>query len=633
MKTYSDFIHASRYARYLPDESRRETWDETVTRWIEFMAAEIEFIPSKTERQKLLESVYTSIRNKEVLPSMRSIMTAGPALDSNHIAAYNCAYIEIDCLEAFAETLLILMHGTGVGFSVENEVIDKLPTIPEEAVHLEFKLVIEDSRQGWSEGYLRLLKSLFHGERILWDMSAIRDKGARLRTFGGRASGPETLEELFNTTVRVFDGAKGRKLTSLECHDLICNIAQTVVVGGVRRSALISLSDLDDESMQGAKMGNWWDDNPVRSYANNSAAYTFDATREQFLEEWGRLVESKSGERGIFNRASIKTRDTTPPGDLWRDRGHRFGTNPCGEIILRPMQFCNLTEAVIRQDDSKERVLAKIIAATIIGTWQSSLTEFKGLRDTWKDNCEDERLLGVSLTGIYDNKFFSTPSIKLEQFLTYARQRAIQTNESEAKVIGVNPSLAITTVKPSGTVSQLVDSSSGIHPRYAKYYYRRVRGDVKDPLMIWMQRQGIHSEPDVTNKDAIVFRFPVESPEGAVTRHDVTAIKQLELWILYKLWWTHHNPSATIYVAEDEWDEVREWVWSHWKFIGGLSFLPKEDGNHSYVQAPYEEITKEEYEKAKAETPDLNFSTFIEHDDMTDVNSEFACTSDQECVF
>ena len=620
MDSYQSYIHVSRYARWLEDKERRETWNETVDRWWNYMTGRF---PVLSERP----DVKDAILNLEVVPSMRTIMTAGEALDRNHVAAYNCSFLAVDDPKAFDEALMVLMCGTGVGFSVERQFIQKLPEIPAEFTETDEIVVVADSKEGWAKAFRQIISRLYAGEIPKWDTSKVRPAGARLKTFGGRASGAEPLENLFRFAVNTFRKAAGRKLNSLECHDIMCQVAAAVVVGGVRRSAMISLSNLSDDRMRHAKMGNWWNEQVNRSYANNSIAFTDKPDMGSFLREWSALYESKSGERGIFNREAAQAKAES----IGRESRSDFGTNPCGEISLRSRQFCNLSEVVIRETDGVGELEKKTEIATIIGTIQSALVDFKYLSPKWKKNSEEERLLGVSLTGIFDHKIMSGQGEYEKSVLagTLEKLRDItrDVNKEWAEKLGINPSKAITTVKPSGTVSQLVNSGSGIHPRYAKHYIRRVRADVKDPLATWMQEKGVPCEVDVYNPQNLVFEFPMASASNSLTRHDIGAIEHLELWLTYRNHWTDHNPSVTIYVGEDEWAEVGAWVYKHWDEVCGVSFLPREDDNHSYAQAPYEEITEQKYKELSAAMPVIDFAEYTEVLDNTTSSQELACTA------
>jgi ribonucleoside-diphosphate reductase alpha chain len=573
------------------------------------------------------QDVKVAIHDLEVVPSMRTIMTAGEALDRNHVAAYNCSFLAVDDPKAFDEALMVLMCGTGVGFSVERQFISKLPEIPSELVETDEVVVVGDSKEGWAKAFRKIISRLYAGEIPKWDTSKVRPAGARLKTFGGRASGAEPLENLFKFAINTFTKASGRKLNSLECHDIMCQVAAAVVVGGVRRSAMISLSNLSDDRMRHAKMGNWWNDQVNRSYANNSISFTEKPDMGSFLREWSALYESKSGERGIFNREAAQAKAES----IGRESRSDFGTNPCGEISLRSRQFCNLSEVVIRETDGVGDLEKKTEIATIIGTIQSALVDFKYLSPNWRKNSEEERLLGVSLTGIFDHKIMSGQGEYEKSVLggTLEKLRNItrDVNKEWAEKLGINPSKAITTVKPSGTVSQLVNSGSGIHPRYAKHYIRRVRADVKDPLATWMKEKGVPCEVDVYNPQNLVFEFPMASASNSMTRHDIGAIEHLELWLTYRNKWTDHNPSVTIYVGEDEWAEVGAWVWKHWDEVCGVSFLPREDDNHSYAQAPYEEVTEDQYKKLQAAMPVIDFAEYTEVLDNTTSSQELACTA------
>lgn len=614
MNDFQTYIHKSRYARWKPELGRRETWPETVTRYCDFWQAKYpETFP--------YQEVYNAIINLEVMPSMRALMTAGPALDRDNIAGYNCSYLPIDDVRAFDEAMFILMNGTGLGFSVERQYVQKLPTVAAEFSKSDTIITVADSKQGWATALRELIGLLYTGLIPSLDISKVREAGARLKVFGGRASGPKPLQDLFQFTIELFQKAAGRKLNSVECHDLVCKIAQIVVVGGVRRSALISLSNLTDERMRNAKNGAWWEDEKQRALANNSVAYTELPDIGIFMKEWQTLYESKSGERGIFNRVSaIKQAEATGR----RDTAHEFGTNPCGEIILRPNGFCNLTEVVVREADTLEDLKRKVRLATILGTYQSTLTDFKYIRKVWQRNAEEERLLGVSLTGILDNKVLAnTP----EQYLKEMKDESIKTNLEWSSKLGIPQSAAITTVKPSGTVSQLVDSASGIHPRHSDYYIRTVRADVKDPLATFLKDKGVPCEVDVMNDSNLVFSFPQRAPEGSITRKQWSAVEQLEHYLAFKKHWCEHNPSITVYVRENEWMEVGAWVYKNFDDIGGVSFLPFND--HVYQQAPYQDCTAPEYYKAEQEFPDLDWAEFdnYEVDDATVNMHELACVS------
>jgi ribonucleoside-triphosphate reductase (thioredoxin) len=617
MDVYSQYIYKSRYARLNEAAGRRENWDETVKRYCDYWSKKFpEIFP--------YEEVYQAIFNLEVMPSMRALMTAGPALDRDNVAGYNCAYLPIDHVRGFDEGMYILMCGTGKGFSVERQNIAKLPEVAHEFHRTDTCVIVGDSKIGWASALREIIALLYAGKIPSWDVSRVRPAGSRLKTFGGRASGPEPLSDLFQFLVSVFPKAAGRRLNSVEVHDICCKIADVVVVGGVRRSALISLSNLTDERMQRSKMGQWWEDNGQRALANNSTAYTEKPDIGIFLKEWTSLYESKSGERGIFNRIAAKAACKATGR---RDDSYEFGTNPCGEIILRPNQFCNLSEVVVRCDDDRASLLRKVRIATIIGTFQSTLTNFRYLRPIWKKNCEEERLLGVSLTGIMDNELMAgrTSTGELESTLKEMKDHAITTNKEFADKLGIGISAAITTVKPSGTVSQLVDSASGIHPRYSPFYLRTVRADKKDPISLYLRAVGVYVEDDVTKPGSTdVFYFPQMSPPASVSRHEMGALDQLAHYLIYKEHWCEHNPSITVYLREDEWMEAGAWVYRNFDKIGGISFLPYSD--HIYRQAPYQEITREEYLEWKGRMPkEVDWDLLKEKDDNTTGSQEYAC--------
>ena len=614
---YQSFIATSRYARWLNDENRRENWRETVERFI------ANVVKGKVD-VRTEDDILFAMLNLEVMPSMRSVMTAGPALERDNTAGYNCSYLPVDDMKSFDEAMYILLCGTGVGFSVERQYISKLPEVPEHLFTSDDVIVVHDSKEGWAKGLRKLIAMLYSGEIPTWDVSKVRPAGAKLKVFGGRASGPAPLVDLFNFVVGKFKEAQGRKLSSLEAHDIMCYIGQVVVVGGVRRSAMISLSNLSDDRMRNAKSGSWWEHQGHRALANNSVAYTEKPDMETFMREWLSLVESKSGERGIFSRVAAK-KQAAKNGR--RDTGFEFGTNPCSEIVLRPYQFCNLSECVVRATDTYEDLERKVKIATIIGTIQSTLTNFPYLRKVWQKNTEEERLLGVSLTGIMDNKLLTHANAGLEATLERLRDVAVATNAEWAKRLGIPVSTAITCVKPSGTVSQLVNSASGIHARHSAYYIRTVRGDNKDPLTQFMKDQGIPSEPCVMKPDSTtVFSFPQKSPEGAITRNDMTALEQLELWLTYQRHWCEHKPSVTITVRDNEWMEVGAWVFKHFDEVSGVSFLPHSD--HSYQQAPYQECSKHDYETLLSVMPDrIDWARLSEYEteDTSKGTSTFAC--------
>lgn len=614
MNNYQKFIATSRYARWREEDGRRETWTEVVNRYLNFF-------DDKIGDSKVRDWLFHMIHDLKVMPSMRALMTAGPALERNNVAGYNCSYIPVDSPRVFDETMFVLMCGTGVGFSVESKNVEKLPIVNEHFEDTETTIHVQDSKEGWSRAYRELIGLLYSGQVPRWDVSRVRPAGARLKTFGGRASGPEPLDSLFNFTISTFKKAAGRRLSTLECHDLMCKIGEVVVVGGVRRSALISLSDLNDDRMRGAKSGNWWEHNVQRALANNSAAYVGRPDTGTFMGEWKALYDSHSGERGMFSRdASQRQADRFGR----RDPNFDFGTNPCSEIILRPYQFCNLSEVVVRSNDTRETLREKAIAATILGTLQSTLTDFKYLRKVWQTNTEEERLLGVSLTGILDH-----PTLYQDkELLNELRDLVVETNRVWADTLGIPQSTATTCVKPSGTVSQLVDSASGIHTRHSPFYIRTVRGDVKDPLTQFLISQGVPNEPDVTKpNDTVVFSFPQRAPDGAKTRSDLTAVEHLEIWKTFQEEWCEHKPSVTISVKEPEWMEVQSWVWKNWDIISGVSFLPHSE--HTYKQAPYQECSEDEYNAAVALMPER-----IEWDKLADFELEDTTTGTQElaCV-
>jgi len=619
LTNYSKFIHKSRYARYIEAEQRRESWEETVDRLVNYLHAKTH--PTLVGRTKdIWEPLREAIVNLEVMPSMRLLMTAGEAVERDNIAAYNCSYLAINNKRAFSEALYILMNGTGVGFSCERQEIDKLPPLPSTFKEVDDVISVGDSKLGWAKAFKKLLSSLWEGDIPKVDYSKVRPAGSRLKTFGGRASGPDPLRKLFKFTVDTCKGSAGRKLNSLEVHDILCMIGEIVVVGGVRRSALISLSNLTDKRMRDAKTGAWYNDYPYRGLANNSVAYTEKPDSETFMEEWVSLVKSKSGERGVFNRVASQNQAAR-----WgrRDPTLSYGTNPCSEIILRDKQFCNLTEVVVREKDTRDSLLRKVKLATILGTIQSTLIDFQFLSEEWKKNTEEERLLGVSLTGIMDCKVTSNPDPLLLEEL---RDAARETNKQLSKELGIPPSASITCVKPSGTVSQLVDSASGIHARHNAHYIRRVRIDKKDPVYSFLKEKGFPVEDEVFRPDSTaVFSFPMKAPKGAITRNDMTAIEQLNLWLIYQRHWCEHKPSVTITVTDNEWPEVGAWVWKYFDEVSGISFLPH--SNHTYQQAPYEDITEEQYKELASKMPsDINWEDLIEKDDNTEGSQTLACT-------
>ena len=624
---YQSFIHASRYARWIDEETRRESWNETVTRYFDFFETHLKESCNYKLPKDLRKELETAVLNLEVMPSMRCLMTAGEALERDHVAGYNCSYVSTSKVRSFDEILYILMCGTGVGFSVERDFVEKLPTIAEEFANSDTLIVVEDSKIGWAKAYKELFSLLIGGQIPQWDISKVRPAGARLKTFGGRASGPEPLEDLFRFTVETFRKAAGRKLSTVECHDIVCKIAEIVVVGGVRRSALISLSSLDDDRMRNAKSGAGWENNGQRALANNSASYKSKPDMETFMDEWVALVKSKSGERGIFNRQAAKNQ-IKRLGDR-RNPNYDFGTNPCSEIILRDREFCNLSEVVIRADDTPDTLARKVRLATILGTFQSTLTKFRYLSSDWQKNCEEERLLGVSLTGIMDNEITNGRAGDLPDLLEHLRHVAVDTNKEYAHKLKINESAAITCVKPSGTVSQLVDAASGIHARHASYYIRRVRADRKDPICQFMIDKGFPAEPCVMKPNhTMVFSFPMKAPEHCITRNDMTALEQLQLWLTYQQYWCEHKPSVTITVRDEEWMEVGAWVYKHFDEISGISFLPHSD--HTYRQAPYEDCTREQYEAMLAKLPkDVDWSELskYEKEDNTTGTQTFSCTA------
>ena len=616
---YQSFIHTSRYARWLEDEGRRETWPETVGRYVS------NTLHTKVDEQTV-NDIEQAILGLEVMPSMRAMMTAGPAADRDNTCMYNCSYLPVDDPKSFDEAMFILLCGTGVGFSVERQFVQQLPEVPD-LYDSDTIIAVKDSKEGWAKALRQVIALLYSGEIPKWDVSNVRPAGSRLKTFGGRASGPAPLVDLFNFVVKIFKDSQGRKLSSIECHDIMCKIGEVVVVGGVRRSAMISLSNLSDDRMRHAKSGKWWDNEPQRALANNSVSYTEKPDGISFMREWMALVESGSGERGIFNREASK-KQAAKYGR--RDPNYEFGTNPCSEIILRPYQFCNLTEVVVRATDTYDDLARKVKLATILGTIQSTFTKFPYLRKVWQRNTEEERLLGVSLTGIMDNPLMTKKNKGLEKTLANLRAVAEATNRKYADLLGISQSVSITCVKPSGTVSQLVDSASGIHSRHSPYYIRTVRGDNKDPLTQFMIEQGIPSEPDVMKPDATtVFSFPIKSPRGSVVTADLTAIEQLEMWLIYQRNWCEHKPSVTINVKKDEWFEVGAFVYEHFDEMSGVSFLPYEE--HTYQQAPYQEVDKETYNSLLLTMPkkiDWSKLSDYEKEDGTSSSQQFACTGD-----
>ena len=624
---YQEFIHLSRYSRWLPDEGRRETWNETVSRYFDFFKEHLKDMCEYDLSDKTRSELEVSVLGQRIMPSMRCLMTAGEALKRENIAGYNCSYVAVSRIQAFDEILYILMNGTGVGFSVERQFISELPKVAEEFHPSDTIIQVADSKLGWAKAFKELLDMLYIGQIPRWDLTKIRPAGAPLKTFGGRASGPAPLENLFNFTVNILKNAAGRKLSSLECHDIVCKIAEVVVVGGVRRSALISLSNLSDDRMRHAKAGQWWNDDPQRALANNSACYTESPDIGIFMDEWKALYDSKSGERGIFNRSSAnKMAEATGRRQI---DGYEFGTNPCSEIILRDREFCNLSEVVVRPEDTKESLLQKVRLATILGTFQSTLTNFKYVSAAWKKNCSEERLLGVSLTGIMDNSLTNGKEKGIETLLEELKTEAVKVNKEWSKKLGINQSVAITCVKPSGTVSQLVDAASGIHARHNPFYILTVLGDKKDPLTKMMTDVGFPVEDDVMNPaNTAVFSFPMKVDKGAIFRTDMSAIEQLELWLTYQKHWCEHKPSVTISVKEDELMEVGSWVYKHFDWMSGVSFLPFSE--HTYQQAPYQDTNKEGYEFLLKQMPkEIDWSKLSEYEtqDMTISSQELACSS------
>ncbi len=622
---YETYIAKSRYARYLDSQNRRENWSETVDRYMKFMAEHLKENNSYTIPTELYKELQAAIENFEVMPSMRSLMTSGKALTRDNTAGYNCSYLPIDDIKSFDEAMYILLCGSGVGFSVERQYVNKLPEIPERIYDSETTIVVSDSKEGWAKALRQLISLLYSGEAPRWNVDKVRPAGTRLKTFGGRASGPGPLVSMFEFVTRTFKGAVGRKLNSLECHDIMCKIGEVVIVGGVRRSAMISLSNLSDDRMRHAKSGAWWETQGQRALSNNSACYTERPEVGMFMREWISLYESKSGERGIFNREAA--RNIVKKNDR-RSTEHDFGTNPCSEIILRPYQFCNLTEVIVRADDTIETLKRKAKLATILGTYQSTLTHFPYLRKIWKTNTEEERLLGVSMTGILDNPMLNNPDDpELPALLESLKQHCISVNKKCAEKLGIQQSVAITAIKPSGTVSQLVDSASGLHPRHSKFYFRRVRSDNKDPLTKFMIENGVPNEPDVTKPSSTtVFTFPKKAPEGALLREQLSAIQHLKLWLVYQRHYCEHKPSVTISVTEKDWPEVGAFVWKHFDEMSGVSFLPYDGG--SYRQPPYEECNEKQYTEMLAKLPKkIDWDSVIEQEDNVEGAQMLACTA------
>lgn len=622
---YNEFIAKSRYARFLDDQNRRENWEETVARYFEFMIPHVRKKTGYIIPDSLLKELKDAVLNLEILPSMRSIMTAGTALERQNVAGYNCSFLPIDDLKSFDELMYILLCGTGVGYSVESRYVSKLPEIPDILFDSDTTIVVSDSKEGWAKSLRQLLALLYSGEIPKYDMSKVRPAGARLKTFGGRASGPEPLVELFEFCIMKFRNAKGRQLSSLECHDIACKIGDVVVVGGVRRSAMISLSDLSDDRMAHSKSGQWWLTESQRALANNSAVYDSKPDIGQFMREWTSLYESKSGERGIFNReASIEQ----VLKNNRRDSNYSFGTNPCSEIILRPYQFCNLTTCIIRSHDTMEDLSNKIRLSTILGTFQSTLTDFPYLRKIWQKNTEEERLLGVSMTGVLDNNLLNNHDIEgLPDRLIALKEIAVKTNKEFAMRLGIPQSAAITCIKPEGTTSQLASTSSGIHPQYSKYYVRTVRGDNKDPLTQFMKDKGFVNEPCIRKPESTtIFSFPVKAPDVCITREELDSISHLELWLVYQRYYCEHKPSVTINIKEDEWMKVGAWVYEHFDEVTGVSFLPADNG--TYKQAPFSELTEEEYYDLLSRTPqEINWEDLKEEEDNIEGAQMLSCVA------
>ena len=622
---YNTFIAKSRYSRYLDDKGRREHWNETVARYFDFMTKNLKEKNGYTLTPELRAELQEAVTSLDVVPSMRAVMTAGAALERQNVAAFNCSYLPIDDPKAFDEAMYILLCGTGVGFSVEQQYVKKLPEVPDQLFDSETTISVSDSKEGWAKSLRQLLALLYSGEVPKFDLSKVRPAGARLKTFGGRASGAKPLEDLFKFVIGKFKGATGRKLSSLECHDILCKIGEVVVVGGVRRSAMISLSDLSDDKMAHAKAGAWWDGNGQRALANNSATYEERPSIGQFMREWTSIYESHSGERGIFNRDASQ-KQAAKNGR--RDSTYEFGTNPCSEIILRPYQFCNLSSCIVRSTDTMDSLERKIKLATILGTFQATLTNFPYLRKVWQKNTEEEALLGVSMTGILDNALLNNPDdVELPKRLEKLRDVAVSTNCEFASAVGINQSVAVTAVKPEGTVSQLCSTASGIHPQHSKFYIRRVRADNKDPLTQFMIQAGFVAEPCVMKPDSTtVFSFPVKVADGALLREDLSAIKHLKLWLLFQRHYCEHKPSVTISVKEDEWMEVGAWVYEHFDEVTGVSFLPMDGG--TYKQAPYEECTEEQYNQLRLLVPDsVDWENFKEYDDNVEGAQTLSCTA------
>lgn len=617
----AEFVYYRTYARWIEEDGRRETWIETVDRYINFM--------KKNLGSKLKESEYEEVREailrQDIMPSMRLMQFAGKATERTNVCAYNCSFIAPSKIKDFAEIMYISMCGTGVGFAVESENVQKLPQIKKQTGKKQKTHVVDDSKEGWCDSLTAGLKAWFGGEDIDFDYSQVRPEGARLKVMGGKASGPEPLRQLHEFTKKKILENQGRRLSNLDVHDIICMIGQIVVVGGVRRSAMISLSDLHDLEMRDAKNGQFWTHSPQRSMANNSAVYQEQPSTAEFMREWLSLVEGQTGERGIFNRGSlVKQLPERRIEKVGKDT--QWGTNPCGEIILQSKQFCNLSEVVCRAEDTEESLLRKIKLATLLGSYQATLTHFPYLSKEWQNNCREEALLGVSLTGQWDSK-----TVRDEKVLDKLKKESVKANKHYAKRFGTNESTCVTTTKPSGTVSQVVDSSSGMHPRHAKYYIRRVRIGRTDSLFKMLRDQNVPYYPEVgynyENAPTFVLEFPVKAPKGAITKDEISALDQLKHWKLVKTNYTEHNPSVTVSVGDDEWLEVGNWIYKNWEYVGGLSFLPRSD--HAYQMAPYEETTKEKYEEMIKKVDHIDFSKILAYEktDETEMKRELACSS------
>lgn len=618
----AEFVYYRTYSRWMDKENRRETWIETVDRYINFMR---ENIGSRLD-EKEYEELRLAILNQEIMPSMRLMWSAGDAARKTNVCAYNCSFIAPSKLEDFAEIMYLLMCGTGAGFSVESQTVQQLPLIKKQTGEILPIYEIKDSKEDWGDSLTAGMKAWYEGKDIKFDYSKLRLAGERLKTMGGRSSGPEPLRALLDFTRSKILNRQGKRLTNLDVHDIICKIGEVVVMGGVRRSALISLSDLDDEEMRHSKEGQFYLNEPQRQMANNSAVYNQRPTAAEFMEEWLALAKSGTGERGIFNRGGLESQLPERRWKVFAKDSATAGTNPCGEIILKSKQFCNLTEVVARHEDTAETLLKKTRLATILGTYQSTLTNFPYISKEWKKNCEEERLLGVSLTGQWDS-----PASRSPEIVKKLKMLAIEVNKEYAKKFGINPSTCITCVKPSGTVSQLVDSASGMHTRHAKYYIRRIRISATDPLFQMLKDQKFPYYPEVGQAEGsastYVLEFPVKAPDGAVTRNSLSALDQLEHWKLIKENFTEHNPSVTISVGNDEWISTANWLYQNWNILGGLSFLPRVD--HSYALAPYEEISEEKYYELLAKMPEIDFSEIVvyEKEDSTQGAKELACVA------